>query len=247
MKRGIGGSDLAAVCAYYRPQFADEWSKWATAADVWMRLVHDIERPRTAVMQRGIDAEPRLRRAYLDAYGGAMWGPKPTPWILQHPRLPFVTVSPDDVWHESSAHLDGEGIDGDEAPTYVEFKSTSIFARGKYGDAESDAIPDAYGLQVQLGLEILDLEVGHLFVGFGRDTKDESGAPQFLYEETRRFVIHRDRELMAMALAYAEKFHAEHVATRMPPRCEPRNNIRAWKRLLKEEAWKPTEAATEAS
>src|SRR5689334_16291897 len=101
MRRGIGGTDLSAVCAYYRPEFAETWAKWATAADVWMRLVHNIERERTSVMQRGIDAEPRLRRAYLDAYGGAML-PKPTPWIVAHPRLPFVSVSPDDVWVNDS-------------------------------------------------------------------------------------------------------------------------------------------------
>lgn len=234
-RRGIGGSDLASVCAYYVPAYAAEWSKWATAADVWMRLVHDVERPRTNVMQRGIDAEPRLRAAYLEAYGGTMM-PKPTPWILTHPRLPFVSVSPDDVWLEEDEFVEmGDSIPEPTQRTYVEFKSTSIFARSKYGDAETDAVPDAYGLQVQLGLEILDLEVGHLFVGFGRDFKDENGAPQFLYEETRRFIIRRDRELMAMALGFAERFHAEHIATRKPPSVEPRNNKRVWKRLLKEE------------
>lgn len=233
LKRAIGGSDLASVCAYYRPEFAAEWAKWATAADVWMRLVHDIERPRTAVMERGINAEPRLRKAYLDAYGGEMMH-KPSPWIERHPQLPFVTVSPDDVWLESKLR---------EVGVYVEFKSTSVFARHKYGDAESDVVPDSYGLQVQLGLEILDLDVGHLFVGFGRDFKDESGEPQFLYEESRRFIIHRDRELMAMALGYAERFHTEHVATRKPPSVEPKSNKRAWTRLLKEESWKATEAA----
>lgn len=236
MKRGIGGSDLASVCAYYRPEYAAEWAKWATAADVWMRLVHDIERPRTAVMQRGIDAEPRLRQAYLDAYGGSMVD-KPTPWIVRHPRLPFVSVSPDDVWCESAT-----GCIGNLPHTYVEFKSASVFGRHKYGDPETDAIPDAYGLQVQLGLEILDIEVGHLFVGFGKDATAEDGTKRFFYSETARYVIQRDRELMAMALGYAERFYAEHVATRKPPSVEPKNNIRAWKRLLKEQSWKATEA-----
>lgn len=234
-RRGIGGTDLGAVCAYYRACPAD-WTRYATAADVWMRLVHDVERPRTAVMQRGLDAEPRLRRAYLDAYGGVL-RERPAKWILQHPRLPFVTVSPDDVWRDSAG--------GGEV--YVEWKSTSIFAAAKYGDAETDEVPDSYGLQVQLNLEILDLGVGHLFCGFGRDVKDETGAHQFLYEETRRFVIRRDRELMALALGLAERFHREHIDTRLPPSVEPKQNIRVWKRLLKEQSWKTEASSREAS
>lgn len=240
-KRGIGGTDLAAVCAYYLPNVGPEWTKYCTAADVWMRLVHDVERPRTAIMQRGIDAEPRLRKVYLDVYGGAMM-PKPKPWVVPHPRLPFVSVSPDDVW-----------IRDFDFRCYVEIKSTNIFALypppgrppSKWGPAESDVVPESYGLQVQLGLEILDMDVAHLFAGFGRDTK-ENGEPAFLYEETRRYVIHRDRELMAMALGFAERFHEEHIRTRQPPSVEPRDNKRAWKRLLKGETWKPTET-TEAS
>lgn len=259
MRRGIGGTDLSAVCAYYRPQHAETWTKWATAADVWMRLVHDVERPRTSVMQRGLDAEPRLRRAYLDAYGGKMRD-KPEKWIVPHPRLPFVTVSPDDVWEWS-----GVGIALDVGATnvlkmaYVEFKSTSWFSlhpppkvvearlrAGKpisdWGEPESECVPEPYGFQVQLGLEILDLDVAHLFAGFGTDETDDDGAERFLYRETRRYVIPRDRELTAMALDLAERFHAEHVVTRKPPSVEPRHNKREWSRLLKGETWKATEA-----
>lgn len=239
-RRGIGGSDLAAVCALYRPKYAEKWAKYATAADVWMGLVHGVQRPRTAVMQRGIDAEPRLRRAYLDVYGGAMM-PKPDPWIVPHPRLPFVSVSPDDVWLESQLR---------EIGIYIEFKSVNWFSlyppEGRppteWGPDDSDEVPDYYGLQVQLGLEILDIEVGHLFAGFGRDTVCDDGSKQFLYSESRRYVIHRDRELMGWCLELAERFHREHVLTRTPPSVAPKNSKREWSRLMKEQSWKATEA-----
>lgn len=230
-KRGIGGSDLAAVCAHYLPAYADEWARWATSADVWMRLVWDIERPDSPIKRRGRDAEPRLRRAYLDAYGGVFM-PRPEKWIIPHPRLPFVSVSPDDVWLESPLREDG---------IYVEFKSASRFSLyppvgarpTKWGLPESDQVPESYELQVQLGMDILGIDVAHLFVGFGDDAKDETGKQVFYYSETRRYVLHRKPALIAAALTYAERFQREHVATRLPPDVEPEHNVFTWRVLKK--------------
>lgn len=246
-RRFIGGTDLGACIAYYREDLAS-FSPYQTAADLWMRLCHETERPQTAAMKRGLDAEPRLRRAYLDAYGGVMQD-KPTPWRVMHPRLPFVGCSPDDVWSGSPGMSDGCDAHPPSrllpVSIYVELKTANWFTLypppgrppTKWGDAETDCIPPGYNLQVQLNLECLDLEVGHLFVGFGTDETDADGTKRFLYRETRRYPIQRDRELMALALSYAERFHAEHIATRMPPRCEPKDNLRLWKRLMKEQPW----------
>lgn len=220
-RRGVGGTDVGPIVALYMPHLADELAKYATASDVWLRIVHDIERPRTAVMGRGIDAEPRLRRAYLDAYGGT-FDEKPTPWIVPHPRFPWATCSPDDV-----VTRDGER-------RLVEYKSTSIFARHKYGDAETDAIPYAYLLQTQWCMEILDLDACDVFVGFGRDFKDEHDAHQFLYESTARYLVQRDRELAAMCLDLCGRFQRDFVETRRPPSVAPASNKRAFARLLKE-------------
>lgn len=246
-RKFIGGTDLGACISYYRSDLA-HFSPYQTAADLWMRLVHETERPQTAAMKRGLDAEPRLRKAFLDAYGGAM-EEHARPWRIMHPRLPYVGCSPDDVWSAS-------GVFGELSSTrncYVELKTANWFTLypppgrppTKWGDAETDAVPPGYNLQVQLNLECLNLEQGFLFVGFGTDETDGDGTKRFLYRETRRYPIARDRELMALALAYAEKFHTDHIATRMPPRCEPKDNLRLWKRLMKEQPWKATEATAQ--
>lgn len=216
-RRGVGATDVGPVVSYYRPALAADCAKYANATDVAMRLLYDIERPRSKVVARGLDAEPRLRKAYVDAYGMALVA-RPEKWIVQHPRLPWASCSPDDV------------TVGD---VLVEYKSTSIFARHKYGDAETDEVPPLYGLQVQWAMEILNLDLAHVFVGFGRDFDDEHGAPQFLYEETRRFVVPRDRELAAMCVDYCTQFHVEFIEGRKLPPLAPVNNRRAYSQLLK--------------
>lgn len=235
MKRGLGGSDLAAVCAYYKREHHDTWAHFATAADVWMRLVHDIEQPKTAAMTRGLDAEPRLRRVYLETYGGEFEYHE-RPWIIRHPLLPYVSVSPDDVWLTN-----GERV-------YAEWKTRNKFAESKrpmFGEPGTDEAPPAYALQCQLNMEILDIGRAVLFVGFGSETKDEDGSKPFLYSHTAPYFIERNREQVGFALHYAERFHREHILTRTPPSVEPRQNLVAWKRLMKEKTW--TTEATETA
>lgn len=215
-RRGVGGTDVGPIVAMYRPELAADLAKYANATDVAMRLLYDVERPRSKVMARGLDAEPRLRRAYVDAYGAVM-RERPEKWIVTHPSKPWASVSPDDVT--------SDGV-------LVEYKSTSIFARHKYGDAETDEVPPLYALQVQWGMEILGLDVCHLFAGFGRDF-EESGEHKFLYEETRRFVIPRDREIAAMAFDYCQRFQADFIERRKLPPLTPVNNKRAYSQLLK--------------
>lgn len=234
MKRGIGGTECGLPAAFYKPELAPELAKYANVSDLWMRLLHGIERPRTAVMERGLDAEPRLRKALVDAFGYTLEQHE-RPWVVQHPKYAWATCSPDDK-------VAGE-------PLLIEIKSTSTFARAKWGRPESDEIPMLYGAQVQWCLEILDLPRCLVFVGFGRDWKDpETGAHQFLFEETLPYVVERDRELAATLLSYAERFVTEFIDGRQPPPIAPVHNKRAFSRLMKGEAWTPAaEAATEAS
>ncbi len=224
VKRGTGGTDVAPIVAFYRPELAPDLAKYANATDVAMRLIHNIERPRTKVMTRGLDAEPRLRKAYLDAYGGTLEEHE-RPWIVRHPSAPWATCSPDDV------------VSWDVGPysdrTLLELKSTSIFARSKWGEPETDEIPRLYNLQVQWCMGILDLPLAHVFVGFGRDFDDESGEHQFLYEATARYLVPRDVELFEMAFDYCQRFQTEFIERRKLPPLAPLNNKRAYSQLLK--------------
>lgn len=231
-RRGIGGTDVGPIVAMYRPELAPELAKWANATDVAMRVAFNIERPRTKVMSRGLDAEPRLRRAYLDAFGGGL-AFRPEKWIVTRPERSWATCSPDDVWCGPNSER-----------VLVEYKSTSIFARGKWGEAESDEIPMLYALQIQWCLEILDLNHAHLFVGFGRDMTDEHGEHQFLYEQTARYQIPRDRETAAMALDYCARFQKDFIECRKLPPLTPVNNKRAYSQLLK--GSHPCQTQTEA-
>lgn len=225
-KRGTGGTDVGPIVALYRPELAPELAKYANATDVAMRLIHGIERPKRAIMQRGLDAEPRLRVAYADAYG-AKFIERPEKWIVRHPTLPWASCSPDDVTVDR---------------VLVEYKSTSTFSlypppnaktrESRWGDPESDVVPPAYNLQCQWSMEILDLPLAHLFAGFGRDYL-ENEQPVFLYAETRRYILPRDRELAAMCLDYCQRFQTEFIERRKLPPLAPMSNKRAYSQLLK--------------
>lgn len=230
-RRAIGGTDAGPVIAMYRPELAADLAKYANATDVAMRLIFNIERTRTKVMSRGLDAEPRLRLAFADAYGG-QFRARPEKWIVSHPRHPWASCSPDDVWSPNA------GLD----EVLIEYKSTSVFSlhpppnardrESKWGDPESDVVPPAYAIQCQWNLEILDLPLCHLFAGFGRDFV-EGEQSTFLYSETRRYVLPRDRELAAMALEYCERFQKDFIECRKLPPLAPVNNKRAYSQLLK--------------
>jgi hypothetical protein len=237
MRRGLGGTDVGPVISFYRPELAATCAKYANATDVALRLIHGIERPRNKAMSRGIDAEPRLRKVYVESClgPGRMLEPHPTPWIVAHEAHPWATCSPDDVVIE----------DGVGEVCLVEYKSTSIFGRNKWGDEGSDQIPDLYNLQVQWCCEILDLPRWEVVAGFGRDFEDEHGNHQFLYEKTALFRGERDRDLAAMCLDLCGRFVREFIEPRKLPPLTPVNNRRAYSQLLKGETWTPQ--ATEAS
>lgn len=224
--RGLGSTEVGPVVGLYRD--VPELTKYATAADVYMRHCCKIEKPQNAAMLRGIEAEPRLRRTAQEAYG---WSPEPKPekWVVRHPVHTWASVSPDDV----------VSVNGQR--TLVEYKSSSLFslfppsgAPSAWGDSDTEDLPPVYLLQCQWGMEILNLPEAHLFVGFGKDVKNEGGKMQFFYSETRRYVIKRDKELAEICIKLCERFMMEHIFPRIPPNVEPRQNKLIWKKLLKE-------------
>lgn len=214
-QRRIGATDAGPICAFYHPRLA-HLARYANAADVYFRIAHKLQRPPTKAMARGIEAEPKLRQAYVETVGAPMALEHPV--VCQHQRFPWATSSPDDV-----AEAEGGLV-------VVEYKSTSVFARQQWGEPLTDLVPDGYLCQVAWNCEVLDAPYWHLMVGFGKDSADGFG-----FVESALYQGERDAELGALLLECGERFQRDFLERRMPPPLEPLNNRRAISRLMKEE------------
>lgn len=214
-RRYLGSHDVGPVLAYYSPgnEALAQLTKYSTAADVWMRVVHGISKPKTSAMARGLKVEPAQREAYRQHVGPV----SEPPGVIVHPRHPWACASPDGL-------IDPDGC--------LEIKSVSEFARGSWGEPGTDAIPDGYNIQVQWLLECAGREWAHIWAAFGRDFKDEAGEPDFAITETAVYFARRDAALAEALRAAGERFWREHVETGVPPSVEPAANKREWKRLL---------------
>lgn len=213
----IGSTDVGPIVALYRPELAT-LAKYQTAADVWMRLVHNIWQPKRNVMARGLTEEPRLRQLYRDTIGPVSDAPEAT----YHPRLPFSRATPD-------------GYVGDDG--LAEYKTTTVWARKSWGTPGTDEVPDTYSVQTQWAMECTARRWCHLLVAFGvdipADPAVEGSVPGFAVEETAIYQLERDDELCAALVESVERFWREHVALKTPPAVEPQHNRRQWKALLK--------------
>lgn len=120
-RRGIGGSDAAAVLGY---------SKWATPLDVWAKKTgleeSDSDSP---VMLRGRIREPQIIQEYANVTGKTIYKAE----NLKHPKYPFI-----------HANFDGL-IPGDRI---IEAKTAQAFSRD-WGEPGSEDVPTEYYLQCQ--------------------------------------------------------------------------------------------------
>lgn len=121
-RKGIGGSDAAAVCGL---------SPWKTALEVYFEKIGELaDQEENADMRRGTLLEPVVRQMYADETGYEVEKPD---GIVTCKKYPFAL-----------ANLDGR------VPAFggiAEFK-TSRDRRG-WGDPGSDEIPQVYLLQAQ--------------------------------------------------------------------------------------------------
>lgn len=214
--RGIGGTDVGALLAYYNPgPELEALTKYGTAADLWLRLVHGIERPKSGPMSRGLKVEPILKAIYEREIAPV----GPSPGVVWHPNG-WASCSPDSLppW------------------AVCEWKSTTIYARKAWGKPFTSEVAPHYLPQCVWNCLLCDKPEAHLLVSFGHDSKAADGSPQYAIADTAVYVVERDRSLEAQLYEAAERFQVEHIDTRIPPRVEPRQNVRVWKRILKGEA-----------
>lgn len=211
-RKYVGSHDAGPILALYRPELAT-LTKYGTAADSWMRIVHGVSKAKTQAMGRGLLVEPENREAYRQHIGPV----SESPGVLVHPRYPWAAASPDGL-------IEPDGL--------LEIKSVSEFARGSWGEPGTDAIPDGYNVQVQWLLECAGREWAHIWAVFGRDFKAEDGSPGWATTETAIYAARRDAELAGALVEACARFWREHVETRTPPPVEPVSNRREWKRIL---------------
>lgn len=187
----IGGPDAAAIVGANR---------YATAADVYSRIVHGYRPERNAKMLRGHIIEPGL----LDY--AAEWRGKQVfrDCFFVDDRVPFFRCSVDgtepdidapDVIHETKTWRPSAwGIEHDE----------------KWGPTDSDDIEPAAAAQCQWEMGITGAREAHVWCYL----LDEDSEP-------RHYVLHRDPRRIRELRDAAEQFWWDHVVPKVPPPVAP--------------------------
>lgn len=123
-KRGIGGSDVAAILGI---------SKWKSAVGLWLDKTNQSSEPEeeNEAMQWGNIMEPVIRNHFAEVMGKPVAEVKA---MLRHPEYPFML-----------ADVDGVTVDDEGNPAILEIKTASEYKRGEW----EDDIPAYYQTQVQ--------------------------------------------------------------------------------------------------
>ena len=123
-KRGMGGSDVAAILGI---------SKWRSALDLWLDKTNQTneETEENEAMQWGNIMEPVIRNHFAEVMGKPVVEVKA---MLQHPEYLFML-----------ADVDGLTVDDEGNPAILEIKTASEYKRDEW----ENGIPAYYQTQVQ--------------------------------------------------------------------------------------------------
>lgn len=123
-KRGIGGSDAAAVCGV---------SKWKTPLDVYGdKTSNEIVQIDNPIFERGHILEPLILALFERETGKQV---KFQPQTLKHNNYQFMIANIDGYLPDEKA--------------LFEAKTSSCYAKAEWGDVMSDQVPDDYFVQCQ--------------------------------------------------------------------------------------------------
>ena len=141
-KRGIGGSDVAALLGI---------SKWTSAVALWLDKTNQTNEPEeiNEAMRWGQLLEPVIREQFRQITGRPVVEVKA---ILQHPQYPFMI-----------ADIDGLTVDEDGAPAILEIKNVSEYKRSEW----SQGVPAYYQTQVQHYLFVTGVQKAYVIALFG--------------------------------------------------------------------------------
>ena len=141
-RRGIGSSEIAAVCGI---------SSWGSPLSVWLSKTGQAKAQDADVLHFDIgDAlEPVCARWYSRQTGEALVNPSR---VFSHPERPWQCAMPDRIRCS------------DDRP--VECKVS--YAADGWGDEGSDEVPQEYVCQVQWQLDVLGADLAHVAAIIGR-------------------------------------------------------------------------------
>lgn len=141
-RKGIGGSDVAAVC---------EISRYGSALDVWLQKTgRKLAMPDNEAMYFGRLLEPVVREEFARRTGLVV---KECPYILQSRQYPFMI-----------ANVDGIVVEKDGSKSVLEIKTTNSLTAIK--DVE-DGLPAEWYCQVQHYFAVTELLKAYVVVLIG--------------------------------------------------------------------------------
>ncbi len=164
-RSGIGGSDAPAVLGL---------SKWKTPLQLYLEKRGELAtQPESEPMRWGSRLEPLVRQEYADRTGEVVRLPD---GLLRHPAYPWMLATIDGVT---------------DTGRLVEIK-TARTAEG-WGEPGTDAVPQAYLIQVQHYLAVTGLHVADVAVLIGG-------------QEFRLYEVPSDRELQELIIEQEAEF-----------------------------------------
>lgn len=182
-RTGIGGSDLAAICGK---------STYKTALDIYLeKLSKDLSEPHVTLRQRmGHYKEPIIADIYSEETSYPVFRPK------------HMYRNPEYTW--MIGNLDRFAVLPTGQKIIVEIKSTNYMMTHLWGEVHTDAIPDAYLLQVAHYSIVTNIPRVDIAVLIGD-------------EDFRIYTYERDPELEEKIILIEKNFWFNHVLAGVPP------------------------------
>lgn len=208
-KKGIGGSDAAAICGV---------SKYKTPVSVYLNKISPIEEQSSGlekisdVLARGNELEELIRKKFSSMIGYEVLPVKKT---IYHKTYPFMLAN----------------IDGyiKEVKAVVEIKTARLSMRSEWGDSFTDQIPKEYLTQAHHYMNVCEVAKAYVVVCFAseetfslirimlKNMKLEDVLKEEIPLDIRIFEVERSPSFDKVLINVERRFWLEHVEKRVAP------------------------------
>lgn len=205
---GIGGSDIAAIAGLH---------PYLTAHDVYLEKLGLRTVDENEAMFLGRFFESRICDLYAEREDVTLIRPPTDDGILRSPDRPWMIGSPDRLVAHQRIGMDA--------------KMAGVFQARRWGDEQSDRIPEEYHAQAQWYLSLTGFERWDVAVLLGQTFRIYRLAP------------HAD--LIDALISIGEHFWRDHVEKRVPPEIDYTDNARRMLQTLYPREQEPLRPATD--